>query len=201
MTKFTLDSTAPSLVTGNSSTSQSRPSIRIEFDEVVSVSAASVGDTVLVDDDTNLLATSDNKLFFYVPSEDLELGSLTVMATASDHAGNTVEDASYTLTVAERKTFDLGLFFGWNAVSVPSNPVDPDINAVFTNESLAQVVAYDATDAASPWRIASRDPVSGAWTSTTDTPLRAIMAGPGYWVHSTSFDGQSIKPGRSDRAG
>ena len=192
VTKFTLDTSAPSLVTGDSSTSQGRPSIRIEFDEVVSVSAASVGDTVLVDDDTNLLATSDNKLFFYVPSEDLELGSLTVMATASDHAGNTVEDASYTLTVAERKTFDLDLFFGWNAVSVPSNPVDPDINAVFTNESLAQVVAYDATDAESPWRIASRDPVSGAWTSTTDTPLATILAGPGYWVHSTSFDGQSV---------
>ena len=158
----------------------------------MTVTAASIGDTVLVDDDTNSLATSDNKLFFYVPSEDLELGSLTVKATASDDAGNTVEDASYTLTVEERKAFDLGLFFGWNAVSVPSNPVDPDINAVFTNESLAQVVAYDATDAESPWRIASRDPVSGAWTSTTDTPLRTIMAGPGYWVHSTSFDDQEI---------
>ena len=191
-TKFTLDTTAPSLVTGNSSTSQGRPSIRIEFDEVVSVSAASVGDTVLVDDDTNMLATSDNKLFFYVPSEDLELGSLTVKATASDHAGNTAKDVSYTLTVEERKSFDLDLFFGWNAVSVPSNPVDPDINAVFTNESLAQVVAYDATDGESPWRIASRDPVSGAWTSTTDTPLSTVLAGPGYWVHSTSFDGQSI---------
>ena len=191
-TKFTLDSTPPSLVTGNSSTSQGRPSIRIEFDEAVTVTAASIGDTVLVDDDTDSLATSDNKLFFYVPSEDLELGSLTVTATASDDAGNTVEDASYTLTVEERKAFDLGLFFGWNAVSVPSNPVDPDINAVFTNESLAQVVAYDATDAESPWRIASRDPVSGAWTSTTDTPLRTIMAGPGYWVHSTSFDDQEI---------
>ena len=191
-TKFTIDSTAPSLVTGDSSTSQGRPSIRIEFDEVVMVSAASIGDTVLVDDDTNLLATSDNKLFFYVPSEDLELGSLTVTATASDYAGNTAEDVSYELTVAERKSFDLDLFFGWNAVSVPSNPVDPDINAVFTNESLAQVVAYDATDAESPWRIASRDPVSGAWTSTTDTPLATILAGPGYWVHSTSFDGQSI---------
>ena len=191
-TKFTLDSTKPSLVSGDSSTSQGRPSIRIEFDEAVTVTAASIGDTVLVDDDTNSLATSDNKLFFYVPSEDLELGSLTVKATASDDAGNTVEDASYTLTVEERKAFDLGLFFGWNAVSVPSNPVDPDINAVFTNESLAQVVAYDATDAESPWRIASRDPVSGAWTSTTDTPLRTIMAGPGYWVHSTSFDDQEI---------
>ena len=191
-TKFTLDSTKPSLVSGDSSTSQGRPSIRIEFDEAVTVTAASIGDTVLVDDDTDSLATSDNKLFFYVPSEDLELGSLTVKATASDDAGNTVEDASYTLTVEERKAFDLGLFFGWNAVSVPSNPVDPDINAVFTNESLAQVVAYDATDAESPWRIASRDPVSGAWTSTTDTPLRTIMAGPGYWVHSTSFDDQEI---------
>ena len=191
-TKFTLDSTKPSLVTGDTSTSQGRPSIRIEFDEAVTVTAASIGDTVLVDDDTNSLATSDNKLFFYVPSEDLELGSLTVKATASDDAGNTVEDASYTLTVEERKAFDLGLFFGWNAVSVPSNPVDPDINAVFTNESLAQVVAYDATDAESPWRIASRDPVSGAWTSTTDTPLRTIVAGPGYWVHSTSFDDQEI---------
>ena len=191
-TKFTLDSTKPSLVSGDSSTSQGRPSIRIEFDEAVTVTAASIGDTVLVDDDTNSLATSDNKLFFYVPSEDLELGSLTVKATASDDAGNTVEDASYTLTVEERKAFDLGLFFGWNAVSVPSNPVDPDINAVFTNESLAQVVAYDATDAESPWRIASRDPVSGAWTSTTDTPLRTIVAGPGYWVHSTSFDDQEI---------
>ena len=192
VTKFVLDSTAPLLVSDDTSTSQGRPSIRIEFNEAVTVSAASIGDTVLVDDDTNSLATSDNKLFFYVPSEDLELGSLTVKATASDDAGNTVEDASYTLTVEERKAFDLGLFFGWNAVSVPSNPVDPDINAVFTNESLAQVVAYDATDAESPWRIASRDPVSGAWTSTTDTPLRTIVAGPGYWVHSTSFDDQEI---------
>ena len=191
-TKFTLDSTKPELMTGNSSTSQGRPSIRIEFNEVVTVTSASVGDTVLVDDDTNLLASSDDKLFFYVPSEDLELGSLTVKASASDNAGNAIKDASYTLTVGERKAFDLGLFFGWNAVSVPSNPVDPDINAVFTNDSLAQVVAYDATDAESPWRIASRDPVSGAWTSTTDTPLRTIMAGPGYWVHSTSFDDQEI---------
>ena len=191
-TKFTLDSTKPSLVSGDTSTSQGRPSIRIEFDEAVTVTAASIGDTVLVDDDTNSLATSDNKLFFYVPSEDLELGSLTVKATASDDAGNTVEDASYTLTVEERKAFDLGLFFGWNAVSVPSNPVDPDINAVFTEDSLNQVVAYDATDAESPWRIASRDPVSGAWTSTTDTPLRTIVAGPGYWVHSNSFDDQEI---------
>ena len=191
-TKFTLDSTKPSLETGDTSTSQGRPSIRIAFDEVVTVTAASVGDTVLVDDDTNSLATSDNTLFFYVPSEDLELGDLTVMASATDHAGNSVEDASYTLTVEERKAFDLQLFFGWNAVSVPSNPVDPDINAVFTNESLAQVVAYDATDPESPWRIASRDPVSGAWTSTTETPLRTILAGPGYWVHSTSFDDQEI---------
>ena len=191
-TKFTLDATKPELVTGDTSTSQGRPSIRIEFNEVVTVTAASVGDTVLVDEDTNMLASSDNKLFFYVPSEDLELGSLTVMASASDHAGNAVKDASYTLKVEERKAFDLGLFFGWNAVSVPSNPVDPDINAVFTNDSLNQIVAYDATDAESPWRIASRDPVSGAWTSTTDTPLRTILAGPGYWVHSNSFDDQEI---------
>ena len=191
-TKFTLDSTAPSLVTGASSVNQGRPSVRIEFDEVVWITAASVGDTVLVDDDTNLLATSDNKLFFYVPAEDLELGSLTVTASATDNAGNAVEDASYTLTVEERKAFELDLFFGWNAVSVPSNPVDPDINAVFTNDSLEQVVAFDATDAESPWRIASRDPVSGAWTSTTDTPLRTISAGPGYWVHSTSFDNQEM---------
>ena len=191
-TKFTIDSTAPSLVTPASSVNQGRPSVRIEFDEVVSITAASIGDTVLVDDDTNLLATSDNKLFFYVPAEDLELGSLTVKASASDNAGNSVKDATYTLTVAERKAFELDLFFGWNAVSVPSNPVDPDINAVFTNDSLDQVVAYDATDAESPWRIASRDPVSGAWTSTTDTPLRTVSAGPGYWVHSTSFDNQEM---------
>ena len=51
-TKFTLDSTKPSLVSGDSSTSQGRPSIRIEFDEAVTVTAASIGDTVLVDDDT-----------------------------------------------------------------------------------------------------------------------------------------------------
>ncbi len=192
VTKFTIDSTAPSLVTGASSVNQGRPSVRIEFDEVAWITAASIGDTVLVDDDTNLLATSDNKLFFYVPSEDLELGALTVKASATDDAGNSVKDATYTLTVAERKAFELDLFFGWNAVSVPSNPVDPDINAVFTNDSLDQVVAYDATDAESPWRIASRDPVSGAWTSTTDTPLRTVSAGPGYWVHSKSFDNQEM---------
>ncbi len=192
VTRFVLDSAKPTLVSKDSSTSQGRPSIRIEFNEVVDVSSATVGDIVLVDGDTNLLATSDKKLFFYVPSEDLELGELTVKATATDLAGNKAENLSYKLKVEERKTFDLSLFFGWNAVSVPSNPIDPDINAVFTNDSLAQVVAYDATDPGSPWRIASRDPVSGAWTSTTDTPLRTIMAGPGYWVHSKSFDAQNL---------
>ncbi len=198
-TKFVLDETAPGLVTANTTTSQSRPSVQIEFDEVVAVNMASLGDAVLANDDedegdvVNELTTANDKLFFHVPAEDLELGKHTVMATATDLAGNQVKEAKYTLTIADRKTFDLAMFFGWNAVSFPSEPLDPDINSVFSNDTISQVVAYDATDADSPWRIATRDAVSGAWTSTTETPLSQVSSTMGYWVHSASFEAQNVE--------
>jgi hypothetical protein len=187
---FTLDKTAPALVTTDVTKSERRPFVLFDFTDnsTVTPTVAMVGDDNVLTD----LATTDNKRFFYVPPSDLDLGDLTITGRATDVAGNIGAQDEYTLTIEERAAFNLQLFAGWNAVSVPSDPIDPDINTVLSNEGIDQAVAYDATNAASPWRIATKDEASGNWSSSTTNPLNTIMAGWGYWVHNNNFEGQEM---------
>ncbi len=189
--------TAPTVtVTGQTgtttfTTSSKKPFITLDFaGELSSITITAVTlDTV--DVTATLVAQSDKKKFFMVPAANLTNAEHTVAIAATkatDAAGNTNAAVSFKFTVVDRKTFDMTFFAGWNAVSVPSNPVDAAIESVFTNKSIDQVVAYDATNPANPWSITTRDATSGAFKSTTERPLTAIMAGPGYWVHTTNFE-------------
>jgi hypothetical protein len=194
---YKLDSAlAAPVLTPAGTISLKKPFITMDF----SADASTVTIAEITLDGTNvtssLVAASGNKKYFIVPATDLTNAEHTVtmaIAKVSDAAGNTNAAAiTFKFTVADRKTFDLTLFAGWNLVSLPSDPVDPDINSVLTNKQVDQLVGYDATNAANPWRIATRDAKSGAWTSTTETPLNAVRSGKGYWLHTNNFEAAKV---------
>jgi hypothetical protein len=109
---------------------------------------------------------------------------------AKDAAGNTFTETT-TFTKSDRTDFVIKLFAGWNSVSVPSNPVDTDVNTVLANSGIKQVVAYDATTPSQPWRIASKV-ASAAYTSGTTPGLSNVTAGPGYWIETSNFEDQKV---------
>jgi hypothetical protein len=116
--------------------------------------------------------------------------SHTYVVTVKDAAGNT-RITTTKFTKSDRTDFVLELFAGWNSVSVPSNPLDTDVNAVLSNSGVKQVVAYDATTPSQPWRIASKVG-SAEYTSQTTPGLTSITAGPGYWVETSDFEDQKV---------
>lgn len=137
-----------------------------------------------------MIASSDGKRFFYIPPTDLTLGEHTLLIAdddAVDAAGNTSVKAELKVTIEERKTFDLDMFAGWNAISFPSDPVDPDINAVFDNAGHDAVLGFDPT-VDGQWVVAIRDSVSGLLEPATENGLTSVRATQAYWVHSLNFE-------------
>ena len=137
----------------------------------------------------SLIASADSKTFFYQPTTALENKEHTYKVKSKDAAGNT-NTTTTKFTKKDRTNFVLTLFAGWNAVSVPSNPVDSDVNSVLSNSGVQQVVAYDATTPSQPWRIASK--VDDSFTSQTTPGLTTIEAGHGYWVEASDFEDQKV---------
>ena len=137
----------------------------------------------------SLIASADSKTFFYQPTTALENKEHTYKVKSKDAAGNT-NTTTTKFTKKDRTNFVLTLFAGWNAVSVPSNPVDSDVNSVLSNSGVRQVVAYDATTPSQPWRIASK--VDDSFTSQTTPGLTTIEAGHGYWVEASDFEDQKV---------
>jgi hypothetical protein len=176
----------------NGTTTFAKPIILIDYG--VAGEASSVVITEMTLDGTNVTAqlvrATNSKLFYLVPTTNLANGSHTLVIPAlkaTDAAGNQNGTATtIVFTKRDRVTFDLAMASGWNSKSFPANPVNPDINAVFTNTSIDIVVAYDAK--AKSFQIATRDPVSGAFTSTGANPLTTIVSGRGYMVHTGNFE-------------
>ncbi|MCH8910336.1 MAG: hypothetical protein IH867_06300 [Chloroflexi bacterium] len=144
-----------------------------------------------VDVTSQIIASADNKTFFFQP--------LTALANVDDHtfsiesidaAGNeNTFDVEF--EKSDRSDFEIELFAGWNLVSVPSNPLVTDIGSVMSNTGIKQVVAFDATTPSQPWRIASKVG-SGSYSSQTTPGLTTITAGPGYWIETSNFETQEI---------
>ena len=85
----------------------------------------------------------------------MEQGTYTLTVEAEDVAGNEVE-AKTTFDVTARKPYSLPIEAGSNLVSLPANPADGDVNAVFGGESsISMVMTYD--NASGLWQVASRD--------------------------------------------
>ena len=149
-----------------------------------------------VDHFADLQRLDDNEFVWW--PQPLAYGTYTVYVEAND-AANNQEEHTYKFTVKERAPFVLSLLAGWNSVSLPANPVDRALHAVFTNEKVDVVVGWDTTNPVSPWRAASR--MDGVWTTNEDyATLNDIEARYGYWVHSTGFITQAVHlAGQLDR--
>ena len=172
---------------------ESRPFVLLTFTDASTVTI----DSFKVDGTEQEITTLPNNRFLYWP-ESLSFGKHEVEVEAVDAAANE-RDFSYEFEVKERTAFTVELLAGWNAVSVPAMPIDPNIGAVFTIDEVDQVVGWDSATPAAPWRIATK--VDGIWsTDAENAPLDTILAGKGYWVHANGFVDQTVMlAGNPDR--
>ena len=163
-----------------------RPFVLLAYDDKSTVSI----DEFKIDGTVQTAEMLGGNRFLYWPDE-LALGSHDVAVKAVDAAGN--EDSfEFSFKSAERKAFGLKLIAGWNAVSLPANPIDPMIESVFTDAEVDMVAGWDASDPAKPWSIATR--MEGEWSTNEEhATLNKIHARYGYWVHSKGFITQRVK--------
>ena len=179
------------------STTQLNPFLTTDYvatGETASVSITSAtlksGSSAAVDVTTEVVASADSKTFFFQPTTALTNEKHVYTVKAVDAAGNKLTSTN-TFTKSDRTDFVIELFAGWNSLSVPSNPLDTDVNSVLSNSGIKQVVAYDATTPSQPWRIASKVGTA-AYTSQTDPGLTSVTSGSGFWVETSDFEDQKI---------
>jgi hypothetical protein len=185
--RFMLDDTAPALTitpTDASTTTQTKPYIVLDYSSEEATKVTLNTATLDGVDISGKLSTTDNKKFYYVPESELAAGTHKIVSKATDYAGNVSSILTKTFTVAARKDFKLSLLAGWNAKSVPSDPVNPAIDSVFSNSGVDMVLAY--SDHA--WSSATKDAGSGKFVGS----LSEIHSGHGYWVHNNNFESQSV---------
>ncbi len=197
--EFNYDTTNPVLTPtpGNGGVvTDARPFVLLNYDDksTVTVTKLSV-DKV---DQTAGTQRLGAKRFLYWP-ESLGLGTHDVAVEAIDAAGNKSGTDEYSFKVAARATFDIKLIAGWNAVSLPANPIDPAVDTVFTEAIVDMVAAWDGENPEAPWSIATR--MDGEWSTHSDfATLTKISARYGYWVHAQGFVTQSVAlVGKRDR--
>ncbi|MXX92378.1 MAG: hypothetical protein F4Y63_02845 [Chloroflexi bacterium] len=175
-------------------TKEARPFVLIEFNEGTTVTLDSVElDGVEV---ASEFEQPDHNRFVYWP-ESLSQGDHEVEVEATDAAGNPAS-FSYEFETVARGDFVIGLNAGWNAISVPADPVDTAIGSVFTDPAITTVIGWDTQG----WRIAMRR--DGVWESNEKYgALNEIRAKYGYWVKSDGFVRQAVelKGGTSRDAG
>ena len=192
----TVDEVRASGQNDDGNTQETRPFITIKFNEAeyggdthktVVVTSATLTDgddneTVLVDDEVNLLSTSDDILFSYQPESALALGEYTVSVIAEDDAGNAIEKAATEkFKVVARPPVSITLNLGWNLISLPAEAADSAIDAVINVDEVSQVLTYDPT-VEGGWLAAVR--VNGAF----EGGLTNIEASKAYLVYTTSVD-------------
>jgi len=194
---FVLDTAlaVPTLAVGGgaSTTDQTRPSITIDYKAASEASTVTLTKVQLdgVDITANVVPSSDGKRFFYVPPTDLTLGDHILLIEAGDAADAAVNkntsNTSLTVTIKVRSTFDLDVFSGWNAISFPSDPIDPDMNTVFGNVGHDAVLGFKA-GVPGGWMIAVRDSVSGLLEPASEYGMNSVRSTQAYWVHSLNFE-------------
>ena len=190
--KFRLDTTLESPLRSrggsvhpgdDSETSELRPFIIIEFAEPTSVTLESVTlDGVEIAND---FQSPDLNRFVYWPLS-MAKGEHKVEVEATDAAGNSVE-FDFEFESIQRGDFVLNLVTGWNAISLPADPIDPNIDAVFADPAIQAVIGWDTQG----WRVAVRR--NGVWEANdTFGTLTSVRARYGYWVKSSAFVSQRI---------
>ena len=189
--EFNFDTTKPKLAPtpGDGDTvTDPRPFILLNYDDKSTVSVTKF--TVDKTEQTEQVQRLGAKRFLYWP-ESLSIDKHSVAVEAIDTAGNKSGAVEYEFKVAERATFDVKLIAGWNAVSLPANPIDPNVGSVFTESTVNMIAAWNGENPEAPWSIATR--MDGEWSTHSDfATLNRITARYGYWVHAQGFLTQSV---------
>ena len=115
---------------------------------------------------------------------DVALGDHTLTYSASDDAGNTF-DGTLTFTVTEPDPFVIDLTTGMNLISLPGDPDNTSINAVFGDVPQVNLVFTREGDR---WLVAER----GA-DGTFSGNLTTIDSMHGYWVRATAAATLSVQ--------
>lgn len=205
--EFTLDTVIQPLVTGTSVNTAAgevipRPGQKVSDNPPILVFTFEEGTQVTIDellvndaDVTERVSETQKNRFVYQP-EGLNLGTHMVEVEARDAAGNKTA-FRYDFDTVTRSPFVMQIQAGWNAVSLPQDPVDGSLDSVFSNPAIDQVIAYDASST-EPWRMANRQ--DGVWTTSLGE-LTNIRAELGYWVNSSQFVSQSVQLRNRQRLG
>jgi len=181
---YTLDTVVPALAISPADAStidDLRPFVILDWGEAIAtVNKITFNGT---DVSASIAKSSDRKKWIYKPSADLSLAKHTIVAQATDDAGNKSAELTRTFTVAARAAFSLPLNPGWNLVSLRGEPADTSINTVVTVSDVTTVIAYDPAAKGGPWLVATRG-TDGKLAGS----LTTLDAQHGYWVNTTSFE-------------
>ena len=151
---------------------------------MVTIVSASLGD----EDITDSLQANDAGNVFLFRATGLDLGDHDLAVVAMDEAGNKNSSAfEATITITERDPYTLKLNPGWNLISIPGEPMDSDINTVFSADHPATTVLTYDPSVPGGWLTALRG-ADGSFTGT----LSNITAGRAYWVQTPSFEGVKV---------
>ena len=174
LTKETDNETPPPVKTRKAT--DDRAIVDVSFDTYSTVKIVSA--TFNGEDVTDDVITRDGVLHVY-RHRNLPLGDHRLEIEARDAAGNWWTD-TLNFTVIERQPYKLPINPGVNLVSLPADPADESVNAVFGAESdIVTVATYD--NATGLWLTATRGEDE---TFTGD--LTTIDADHGYFIVSKS---------------
>ncbi len=165
---------------------ETRPFVIIDFYESTTVDLLSF----VIDgrDLTDEIEQSDMNRFLYWPLA-MKGGKNVVEVAASDSAGNFI-DLKFSFEVVLRESFVLHLEPGWNAISLPADPVVRDIEAVFTEPAIEAMIAWKNSYPKS-WVVAIRR--DGKWTDNDpNRRMSEIRSRRGYWVKASKPTRQKI---------
>ena len=132
---------------------------------------------------TDSVKTTDNQSFL-VSLESISIGDHTAEVQAVDQAGNVFEDTlEIDFEVNDRDPFEKRLSPGWNLVSLPGEPADSSIAAVFgPGVEVRTVYSYDPVIPGG-WMVAVRETLDSDWQGD----LTEINGQHGYWVLSDAI--------------
>ena len=134
-------------------------------------------------DITDSVKTTDNQSFL-VSLESISIGDHTATVQAVDQAGNVFEDTlEIDFEVNDRDPFTKRLSPGWNLVSLPGEPADSSIAAVFgPGVEVRTIYSYDPVIPGG-WQVAVRETLDSDWQGD----LTEINGQHGYWVLSDAI--------------
>ena len=168
------------------------PFLNIAFNQAVTL-------TQLALDGLDILSntsTGDNRTFIY-PARNLFIGDHTIAVTAKNAAG-TNASFEWTFSVIGEPRFQIPMKPGWNLISLPSTPVDPDVNAVFAAPTSTDMVVTASGFTSGSLRLPCNPLDTSSFGPGCQVAVRSgngqfsgtlsrIDAGRAYWVRSISF--------------